>query len=125
MDLDMRVLVVDNLALMRRVIRGVLRQMGFKNIIEAEDGSRALEELRRKKTGLILSDWNMPKMNGLELLKAVRSDEDLKHIPFIMITAEVDKDNILEAVNAGVSSYITRPFTFETVSKKLIRVFES
>jgi len=121
----MKVLVVDNSAPMRRVIKGVLRQIGFKNIIEADDGSMALQELRKEKAGLIVSDWNMPKMNGLELLKAVRSDEDLKDIPFIMITAEVEKDNVLEAIKAGVSGYITKPFTLETVSKKVKKVFKS
>ena len=121
----MKVLVVDNSTPMRRVIKGVLRQIGFKNIIEADDGSMALQELRKEKAGLIVSDWNMPKMNGLELLKAVRSDQDLKDIPFIMITAEVQKDNVLEAIKAGVSGYITKPFTLETVSKKVKKVFKS
>ena len=121
----MKVLVVDNSTPMRRVIKGVLRQIGFKNIFEADDGSMALQELRKEKAGLIVSDWNMPKMNGLELLKAVRSDEDLKDIPFIMITAEVEKDNVLEAIKAGVSGYITKPFTLETVSKKVKKVFKS
>ncbi len=78
----------------------------------------ALQELRKEKADLIVSDWNMPKMNGLELLKAVRSDQDLKDIPFIMITAEVEKENVLEAIKAGVSGYITKPFTLETVRKK-------
>ncbi len=122
---DLKVLVVDNSTPMRRVIKGVLRQIGFKKIIEADDGSMALQELRKEKAGLIVSDWNMPKMNGLELLKAVRSDQDLKDIPFIMITAEVEKENVLEAIKAGVSGYITKPFTLETVSKKVKKVFKS
>ena len=108
MDLDMKVLVVDNSTSMRRAIRGVLGQIGFRNIIGTGDGSMALEELRKEKASLIVSDWDMPKMNGLELLKAIRSDEDLKDIPFIMITVKAEKDNVLEAVKAGVSSYITK-----------------
>jgi two-component system chemotaxis response regulator CheY len=124
MGLDMTVLVVDNSPPMRRVIKGVLRQIGFKKIIEADDGSMALQELRKEKANLIVSDWDMPKMNGLELLKAVRSDEDLKDIPFIMITAEVGKENVLEAINAGVSGYITKPFTLDTVSKRVKKIFK-
>ncbi len=122
---DMKVLVVDNSAPMRRAIRGVFSQIGFNKIILAGDGSEALEKLGKEKAGLIVSDWDMPKMNGLELLKAVRGDEGLKDIPFIMITAEVGKENVLEAVKAGVSSYITRPFTLETVSRKVKKLFKS
>ena len=124
MGLDMTVLVVDNSPPMRRVIKGVLRQIGFKKIIETDDGRMALQELRKEKAGLIVSDWDMPKMNGLELLKAVRIDEDLKDIPFIMITAEVGKENVLEAINAGVSGYITKPFTLDTVSKRVKKIFK-
>jgi two-component system chemotaxis response regulator CheY len=122
---DMKVLVVDNSAPMRRAIRGIFSQIGFNKIILAGDGSEALQKLGKERAGLIVSDWDMPKMNGLELLKAVRGDEGLKDIPFIMITAEVGKENVLEAVKAGVSSYITRPFTFDTVSKKLKKLFKS
>ncbi len=125
MDSDIKVLVVDNSVPMRRAIRGIFRQIGFKNIIWAGDGSEALEKLRKEKAGLIVSDWDMPKMNGLELLKAVRGDEGLEDIPFIMITAEVGKENVLKAVKAGVSCYITRPFTFETVSRKVKKLFKS
>jgi two-component system chemotaxis response regulator CheY len=125
MDLDMKVLVVDNSTSMRRATRGVLRQIGFKNIIGTDDGSKALEELRKEKAGLIVSDWDMPKMNGLELLKAVRSDKGLKDIPFIMITVKAEKDNVLEAIKAGVSSYITKPFTLESVSRNLKKLFKS
>jgi two-component system chemotaxis response regulator CheY len=125
MDLDMKVLVVDNSTSMRRATRGVLRQIGFKNIIGTDDGSKALEELRKEKAGLIVSDWDMPKMNGLELLKAVRSDKGLKDIPFIMITVKAEKDNVLEAIKAGVNSYITKPFTLESVSRNLKKLFKS
>ncbi len=122
-DTSIKVLVVDDFATMRRIVKGVLKQLGFKDIIEAEDGTAALEELRKEKVGLIVSDWNMPKMTGLDLLKAVRSDDSLKDIPFIMVTAEGQKENVLEAVKAGVSNYIVKPFTPETMSEKLEKVF--
>jgi len=124
MDLNIRVLVVDDFATMRRIIKGVLKQLGFSNIVEAEDGDVALEELKKDEYGLILADWNMPNMSGLELLKAVRSDKNLQAIPFIMVTAEGQKDNILEAVKAGVSNYVIKPFTPETINEKLKKVFK-
>ena len=124
MDLGMKVLVVDDFATMRRIVKGVLKQLGFSNIIEAEDGSLALEELKREEIGLIVSNWNMPNMSGLDLLKAVRGDENLKGTPFIMVTAEGQKENVVEAAKAGVSSYIIKPFTPETFSEKLKKVFK-
>jgi two-component system chemotaxis response regulator CheY len=123
MDTNMKVLVVDDFATMRRIVKGVLKQLGFSDIIEAENGSSALDELKREKVGLIVSDWNMPKMTGLELLKALKEDETLKSIPFIMVTAEGQKENVLEAVKAGVSNYIVKPFTPETFNEKLQKVF--
>jgi two-component system chemotaxis response regulator CheY len=122
-DTSMKVLVVDDFATMRRIVKGVLKQLGFSNIVEAEDGSAALDALKKEKVGLIVSDWNMPKMTGLDLLKAVRSDEGLKETPFIMVTAEGQKENVIEAVKAGVSNYIVKPFTPETFSEKLQKVF--
>jgi len=122
MDTSMKVLVVDDFTTMRRIIKGVLKQLGFSNIIEAEDGSLALEELKKEEIGLIVSDWNMPNMSGLDLLKAVRGDENLKNTPFIMVTAEGQKENVVEAVKAGVSSYIIKPFTPETFGVKLKKV---
>lgn len=122
-DTTMKVLVVDDFATMRRIVKGVLKQLGFSDIIEAENGSSALDELKKEKVGLIVSDWNMPKMTGLDLLKAVRGDERLKSIPFIMVTAEGQKENVLEAVKAGVSNYIVKPFTPETFNEKLQKVF--
>jgi two-component system chemotaxis response regulator CheY len=123
MDTSMKVLVVDDFATMRRIVKGVLKQLGFSDIIEAENGSSALDELKKEKVGLIVSDWNMPKMTGLDLLKAVREDDRLKSIPFIMVTAEGQKENVLEAVKAGVSNYIVKPFTPETFNDKLQKVF--
>ncbi len=122
-DTSMKVLVVDDFATMRRIVKGVLKQLGFSNIIEAEDGSAALDTLKKENIGLIVSDWNMPKMTGLDLLKAVRSDENLKQTPFIMVTAEGQKENVIEAVKAGVSNYIVKPFTPETFNEKLAKVF--
>ncbi len=122
-DTSIKVLVVDDFATMRRIVKGVLKQLGFKDIIEADDGTSALNELKKQKVGLIVSDWNMPKMTGLELLKKVRADEELKSIPFVMVTAEGQKENVIEAVKAGVSNYIVKPFTPETLSEKLEKVF--
>jgi two-component system chemotaxis response regulator CheY len=122
-DTSMKVLVVDDFATMRRIVKGVLNQLGFNSIVEAEDGSNALDTLKKEKVGLIVSDWNMPKMTGLDLLKAVRGDDTLKEIPFIMVTAEGQKENVVEAVKAGVSNYIVKPFTPETFSEKLEKVF--
>ncbi len=123
-DTSMKVLVVDDFATMRRIVKGVLKQLGFSNIVEAEDGTAALDVLKKEKVGLIVSDWNMPKMTGLDLLKAVRSDEGLQGTPFIMVTAEGQKENVIEAVKAGVSNYIVKPFTPETFSEKLEKVFD-
>jgi two-component system, chemotaxis family, chemotaxis protein CheY len=120
---NIKVLVVDDFATMRRIVKGVLKQLGFNDIIEAENGHSALEELKKEQIGLIVSDWNMPKMNGLDLLKAVRGDASLQGVPFIMVTAEGQKENVLEAVKAGVSNYIVKPFTPETFSEKLAKVF--
>ncbi len=119
MDVNMTVLIVDDFATMRRIVKNILRQLGFTNIIEADDGKAALYILKKEKIDLILSDWNMPEMPGIELLKAVRSDDKLKDTPFLMVTAEAEKENIIEAVKLGVSNYIVKPFTAETMGEKL------
>jgi len=124
MDLNMKVLIVDDFAGMRKIVGNILKHIGFKNIIEADDGKSALKVLKKGKVDLILSDWNMPEMPGIDLLKAVRSDGELKDIPFVMVTAEAHKDNIVEAVKAGVSGYVVKPFTAETISDKLTKVFD-
>lgn len=124
MNSDMKILIVDDFSTMRRILKGALKQMDLRNIIEAEDGNLALKTLKQEKIDLILADWNMPNMNGLELLKAVRGDETLKEIPFIMITAEGQKDNVMEAVKAGVSNYLIKPFTPETLNEKIKKVFK-
>lgn len=123
MDVNMKVLIVDDFATMRRIVKNILRQLGFTDISEADDGKTALQALKKEKFDLILSDWNMPQMPGIELLKAVRSDDELKDIPFLMVTAEADKGNIVEAVKLGVSNYVVKPFTAETISEKLEKIF--
>jgi len=122
-DPNIKILIVDDFSTMRKIIRNILTQLGFKNILEADDGTTALEILKKEKVDLIISDWNMPKMSGLELLKAVRSDENLKDIPFIMVSAEAQKENILEAIKYKVNQYIVKPFTPETLKEKLEKVF--
>lgn len=123
MDLSMKVMVVDDFATMRRIVRNILKQIGFSDITEADDGKSAYNQLKREKVDLLLCDWNMPEMSGLELLNKVRADDDLKDIPFVMVTAEAQKQNIIEAVKAGVNSYIVKPFTADTVIEKLKKVF--
>ena len=124
MDLKMKVLIVDDFATMRRIVRNVLRQIGFTNMVEADNGKNALKILKKENIDLILCDWNMPEMPGIDLLKTLRSENELKSIPFVMVTAEAQKDNIIEAVKAGVNSYIVKPFTAETVSEKLNIIFK-
>jgi two-component system chemotaxis response regulator CheY len=123
MNLNMNVLVVDDFATMRRIIKNVLKQIGFANILEADDGTTALAVLKKNEVDLIISDWNMPKMTGLDLLKNVRGEESTKNIPFLMVTAEAQKDNVLEAVQAGVSNYVVKPFTADAIKEKLTQVF--
>ena len=120
---DMDVLVVDDAATMRRIVKGLLRELGIKNMREAENGSMALDELHKKKADLVVSDWNMPVMNGIELLRAIRQDQGLKTTPVLMVTAEAKKENIVEALQAGVNNYIVKPFNAKTVEEKLNKIF--
>jgi len=124
MNLKMRILVVDDFASMRKIIKGLLKQIGFQNIEEADDGSTALEKLKIGEFDLVICDWNMPKVPGIEVLKAVRNDPRLKDLPFLMVTAEAKKDNVMEAVKAGVNQYIVKPFTAETLKKKIEKIFD-
>jgi two-component system chemotaxis response regulator CheY len=121
---DMRVLVVDDFSTMRRIIKNILRQLGFTNIIEADDGSTAWETLNKDKIDFVISDWNMPKMPGIELLRKVRGSEEFASMPFLMVTAEAQQENIIEAVQAKVSNYIVKPFTAETLGQKIDKIFE-
>lgn len=123
MDLTIKVLIVDDFATMRRIIKNVLKQIGFSNILEADDGTTALGVLKETKIDLIISDWNMPKMSGLDLLRKVRSENTTKNVPFVMVTAEAQKENVLQAVQAGVSNYIVKPFTADAVKEKLKQIF--
>ena len=118
-DKTMPVLIVDDFATMRRIVKTCLSQLGFASIAEAEDGKIALEKLRTGNFELVISDWDMPNMMGIDLLRAVRADEKLKPLPFIMVTAEAQKDNVIEAAKAGVSNYIVKPFTVEQMQAKL------
>ncbi len=122
-DTNMNVLIVDDYKTMLRIIRNLLRQLGFNNIEEATDGSMALQKLRQSSNfGLVISDWNMEPMTGLQLLREVRADAKLKHIPFIMVTAESKSENVLAAKQAGVSNYIVKPFNAETLKGKMVSV---
>jgi two-component system chemotaxis response regulator CheY len=122
-DKNMKVLVVDDFSTMRRIVKNILRQLGFNNIVEADDGTTAVSILEREKVDLIISDWNMPNMTGIELLRHVRSTEELKDLPFLMVTAEAQQENIIEAVKAKVSNYIVKPFTADTLNEKIEKIF--
>jgi len=121
---DMRVLVVDDFSTMRRIIKNILRQLGFTNIVEADDGTTAWETLNKEKIEFVISDWNMPKMPGIELLRKVRGSEAFADMPFLMVTAEAQQENIIEAVQAKVSNYIVKPFTAETLGQKIDKIFD-
>ena len=123
MDLSMPVLVVDDYNTMIRIIRNLLKQLGFENIDDASDGSAALNKMRGKKYGLVISDWNMEPMTGYELLKQVRSDSSLSKTPFIMVTAESKTENVIAAKKAGVNNYIVKPFNAPTLKSKIEAVF--
>jgi two-component system chemotaxis response regulator CheY len=121
-DLNMPVLIVDDYKTMLRIIRNLLKQIGFNNVDEATDGKAALEKMQQRKYGLVISDWNMEPMTGLELLKEVRADESLRPTPFIMITAESKTENVVAAKEAGVNNYIVKPFNAATLKTKLTSV---
>jgi two-component system chemotaxis response regulator CheY len=121
-DKNMSILIVDDYKTMLRIIRNLLKQLGFDNVDEATDGSEALQKLRDKSYGLVISDWNMEPMTGLQLLREVRKDVKLKDTPFIMITAESKTDNVVAAKEAGVNNYIVKPFNAATLKTKLTSV---
>lgn len=125
MDRNMAILIVDDYKTMLRIIRNLLKQIGFDNVDEATDGSTALQQLREKNYGLVISDWNMEPMTGLQLLKEIRSDPKLKHIPFIMVTSESRTENVIAAKEAGVSNYIVKPFNADALKQKLQAIFGS
>ena len=121
-DKNMKVLIVDDYQTMLRILRNLLRQLEFNNVDEAKDGGAALELLRKEQFGLVISDWNMEPMTGIQLLREVRADPKLKSLPFIMITAESKSENVIAAKEAGVSNYIVKPFNSETLRAKLASV---
>lgn len=122
-NFNIAVLVVDDFPTMRRIVKNLLKQIGFENIDEAEDGIQALSKLKSGKYGLVVSDWNMPNMEGIDLLRSVRQEaEPLKNIPFLMVTAESEKDKVIEAIKAGVDNYIVKPFTAEILMEKLSKI---
>ncbi len=122
MDLSIKVLVVDDFATMRRIVKNILKQLGFANITEADDGTTALDLLKASTYDLIISDWNMPKMSGLDLLKTIRGMDRYRMTPFLMVTAEAQKQNVITAVQSGVSNYVVKPFTAEQISEKLEKI---
>jgi two-component system chemotaxis response regulator CheY len=121
-DMNMPILIVDDYKTMLRIIRNLLKQLGFDNVEEATDGSAALAKLRDKSYGLVISDWNMEPMTGIQLLREVRADAKLKALPFIMVTAESKSENVIVAKEAGVSNYIVKPFNAATLKQKLASV---
>jgi two-component system chemotaxis response regulator CheY len=122
-NLTLKVLVVDDFPTMRRIVKNLLKQLGFENIDEAEDGEQALQRLKAGGYGLVISDWNMPNMEGIELLRNVRKQpEPLNNIPFLMVTAEAEKEKVIEAIKAGVDNYVVKPFTAEILKEKLEKI---
>lgn len=124
LDLSISVLVVDDYKTMIRIIKNLLKQIGFTDVDDASDGTAALAKLQEKNYGLVISDWNMEPMTGYELLQKVRGDDNLKHIPFIMVTAEAKSENVVAAKEAGVSNYIVKPFNAQTLKGKIETVFQ-
>ncbi len=123
-DPKMKFLVVDDFSTMRRIVRNLLKELGFTNVDEAEDGQVALQKLSSLPFDFVVTDWNMPNMDGLTLLQNIRATPSLKHLPVLMITAEAKKENIIAAAQAGASGYIVKPFTAGTLSEKLEKIFE-
>lgn len=124
MDKSMKILVVDDFSTMRRIIKNLLKDLGFANIQEADDGSTALPMLQQGDFDFVVTDWNMPGMQGIDLLRAIRADAKLKHIPVLMVTAEAKKEQIVAAAQAGVNGYVVKPFTAATLKEKLEKIFE-
>ncbi|NIY48670.1 chemotaxis response regulator CheY [Cedecea colo] len=123
-DKNLRFLVVDDFATMRRIVRNLLKDLDFNNVEEAEDGQDALTRLRESSFDFVITDWNMPNMDGLELLTEIRKDAVLGKLPVLMVTAEAKKENIIAAAQAGASGYVVKPFTAATLEEKLGKIFE-
>lgn len=123
MSAGKKIMVVDDFTTMRRIVKNVLKQLGYTDVEEAEDGVIALSKLKKEKVDLVIADWNMPNMTGIEMLRAIRADGDLKDIPVLMVTAEAKKENIMEALQAGATSYIVKPFTADILKTKIDKIF--
>ncbi len=121
---QIRILVVDDFQAMRRIIKDILKKIGYPNVLEAEDGVVAWEILMKNKIDLVISDWNMPRMTGIELLRKVRAHNDYANVPFLSVSAECEQENIVEAIKAKVSNYMVKPFTQETMEQKIEKIFE-
>ncbi len=124
MNKNMKILIVDDFSTMRRIVKNLLRDLGFNNTQEADDGLTALPMLKKGEFDFVVTDWNMPGMQGIDLLKHVRADAELKHLPVLMITAEAKREQIIEAAQAGVNGYIVKPFTAATLKEKLDKIFD-
>ncbi|MBL6734771.1 MAG: chemotaxis response regulator CheY [Shewanellaceae bacterium] len=124
MNKNMKILIVDDFSTMRRIVKNLLRDLGFNNTQEADDGLTALPMLQNGDFDFVVTDWNMPGMQGIDLLKAIRADEKLKHLPVLLVTAEAKKEQIVEAAQAGVNGYVVKPFTAGTLKEKLDKIFE-
>jgi len=123
-DPKMKFLVVDDFSTMRRIVRNLLKELGYSNVDEAEDGAMALSKLKNEQFDFVISDWNMPVMNGLDMLKSIRADATLAKLPVLMVTAEAKKENIIAAAQAGANGYVVKPFTAATLDEKLAKIFE-
>jgi two-component system chemotaxis response regulator CheY len=123
-DTKMRILIVDDHATMRKIVKNLLKQINFTNAEEADDGTTALEKLKKEDFDFVITDYNMPQMNGMALLKAIREDEKLKKLPVLMITAEASKENILHAAHLGVNDYVVKPFNAEILKSKIDKIFK-
>ena len=123
-DKNMKILVVDDFPTMRRIVRNLLKELGFGNVDEAEDGAAGLARLRGGGFEFVISDWNMPNLDGLQMLKEIRADAALAHLPVLMVTAESKKENIIAAAQAGASGYVVKPFTAATLEEKLSKILE-
>jgi len=123
-DLKMKILVVDDFSTMRRIVKNILKQLGYENIEEAEDGAQGFSKLKTGGFHFVVSDWNMPNMDGLEMLTKIRSDPELKDLPVLMVTAEAEKDKVVTAIKAGVNNYVVKPFTAEILKEKMDKIAE-
>ena len=123
-DPKMKFLVVDDFSTMRRIVRNLLKELGYSNVDEAEDGAMALSKLKNEQFDFVISDWNMPVMNGLDMLKSIRADASLAKLPVLMVTAEAKKENIIAAAQAGANGYVVKTFTAATLEEKLGKIFE-